>query len=144
MIKEGMFVRCPIDREHPHNPRVFATGKVISVNLFNETAHIKFSDPFDQKKYFEYIPDEVQEVPLEALDHCHLFKNSMVKYGRKKAIVVEYKGKEDDFYEYYLQDSITKEYCLKKEKDLIASFIAGSANPIHQLKNTSFRILVGI
>lgn len=139
MIKEGMFVRCPIDREHPHNPRVFATGKVISVNLFNETAHIKFSDPFDQKKYFEYIPDEVQEVPLEALDHCHLFKNSMVKYGRKKAIVVEYKGKEDDFYEYYLQDSITKEYCLKKEKDLIASFIAGSANPIHQLKKYEFQ-----
>lgn len=49
MIKEGMFVRCPIDREHPHNPRVFATGKVISINLFNETAHIEFSDPFDQK-----------------------------------------------------------------------------------------------
>ena len=49
MIKEGMFVRCPIDREHPHDPRIFATGKVLSINEFNETAHIKFSDPFDQK-----------------------------------------------------------------------------------------------
>ena len=45
-----MFVRCPIDREHPHDPRIFATGKVLSINEFNETAHIKFSDPFDQKK----------------------------------------------------------------------------------------------
>lgn len=139
MIKEGMFVRCPVDRENPHNPRVFATGKVLSVNLFNETAHIKFADPFDQKKYFEYIPDEVQEAPLEALDHCHLFKDSMVKYGRKTAIVVEYKRKEDDFYEYYLQDSTTKEYCLINEKDLTASFISGSANPTHQLKKYEFQ-----
>mgnify|MGYP004454801005 FL=1 len=139
MIKEGMFVRCPIDREYPHNPRVFATGKVISINLFNETAHIEFSDPFDQKKYFEYIPDEVQEAPLEALDHCHLFKNSVVKYGRKTAIVVEYKGKEDELYDYYLQDSTTKEYCLVNEKELMASFISGSANPTHQLKKYEFQ-----
>lgn len=132
-------MRCPIDREHPHNPRVFATGKVISINLFNETAHIKFSDPFDQKKYFEYIPDEVQEAPLEALDHCHLFKDSVVKYGRKTEVVVEYKGKEEDFYDYYLQDSYTKEYCLVNEKDLIASFISGSANPTHQLKKYEFQ-----
>lgn len=134
-----MFVRCPIDREYPHNPRVFATGKVISINLFNETAHIEFSDPFDQKKYFEYIPDEVQEAPLEALDHCHLFKNSVVKYGRKTAIVVEYKGKEDELYDYYLQDSTTKEYCLVNEKELMASFISGSANPTHQLKKYEFQ-----
>lgn len=132
-------MRCPIDREHPHNPRVFATGKVISINLFNETAHIEFSDPFDQKKYFEYIPDEVQEAPLEALDHCHLFKNSVVKYGRKTAIVVEYKGKEDELYDYYLQDSTTKEYCLVNEKELMASFISGSANPTHQLKKYEFQ-----
>ena len=55
MIKEGMFVRCPIDREYPYDPRIFVTGKVLSINEFNETAYIKFSDPFDQKKYFEYI-----------------------------------------------------------------------------------------
>ena len=52
MIKAGMFVRCPIDREYPQNPRVFATGKVMSVNDFNETAHIIFADPFGYKKYF--------------------------------------------------------------------------------------------
>ena len=105
-----MFVRCPIDREHPHDPRIFATGKVLSINEFNETAHIKFSDPFDQKKYFEYIPDEVKEAPLAALDHCHLFKGSFVKWGRKTSRIVEYKGNDRDFYEYYLQDTVTKEY----------------------------------
>ena len=45
MIEKGVFVRCPIDREHPQEPRIFATGKVVSVNEFNETAHISFSDP---------------------------------------------------------------------------------------------------
>lgn len=32
MIKEGMFVRCPIDREYPYDPRIFVTGKVLSIN----------------------------------------------------------------------------------------------------------------
>lgn len=139
MIKEGMFVRCPIDREHPHNPRMFATGKVVNINEFNETAHIKFLDPFDQKKYFEYIPDEVEEAPLAALDHCHLFRGSLVKSGRKTAKVVEYKGNNKEFYKYYLQDTVTKEYRCVNEVDLITSFISGSANPIQQLKKYEFQ-----
>lgn len=139
MIKEGMFVRCPIDREHPHNPRIFATGKVISVNNFNGSAHIKFADPFGYKKYFEYIPEEVEEATLEALDHCHLFKGSVVKYGSKNATVIEYKGKEDEIFEYYIQDNDSKEYYCVEENDLIASFLSGSANPMHQLKKYEFQ-----
>ncbi len=139
MIKEGMFVRCPIDREDPNNPRVFATGKVISINTFNESAHIKFFDPFDQKKYFEHIPEEVHEVPISALDHCHLFRNSLVEYNKKAANVVDYKGTEDDYYEYYLNDVKTRGYVCVSEKDITASFISGSANPIHQLKKYEFQ-----
>lgn len=139
MIKEGMFVRCPIDREHPNNPRIFATGKVISVNTFNESVHIKFFDPFDQKKYFEYIPDEVLEAPIAALDHCHLFKNSLVKYNKMTATVVEYKVTEDDYYDYYLSDVQNKVYICVSEKNITASFISGSANPTHQLKRYEFQ-----
>lgn len=139
MIKEGMFVRCPIDREHPKNPRIFATGKVISVNSFNESAHIKFTDLFGYKKYFEYIPEEVEEAPLEALDHCHLFKGSVVKYGRRTATIVEYKGKEDEIFEYYIQDNESKEYRCVEEGDIIASFFSGSANPTLQLKRYEFQ-----
>ena len=139
MIKEGMFVRCPIDREYPHNPRVFATGKVVSINLFNETAYIKFYDPFDQKKYFEYIPDEVQEAPIDALDHCHLFKESVVKCNRKTAKIVEYRVNDDDFYEYYLIDFETKGYYCVNERKITASFISGSANATRQLKKYEFQ-----
>lgn len=56
MIKQGLFVRCPIDLEHPSEPRIFATGKVVSVNDFNESAHIVFEDPFGYRKYFDFIP----------------------------------------------------------------------------------------
>ena len=139
MIKEGMFVRCPIDREDPRNPRVFATGKVISINLFNESAHIRFYDPFEQKQYFDFIPDEVLEAPLVALDHCHLFKNSLVKYNKRTATVVEYKGTDEDYYEYYLSDAQTKEYICVSEGDITASFLSGSANPTHQLKKYEFQ-----
>ncbi len=139
MIKEGMFVRCPIDKEHPDNPRVFATGKVISINTFNESAHIIFFDPFDQKKYFEYIPDEVREAPISALDHSHLFKNTLVKVNKKSVTVVEYKSTEDDYFDYYLNDVQTKEYICVSEKDITASFLSGSANPTHQLKKYEFQ-----
>lgn len=139
MIKEGMFVRCPIDREHPNNPRVFATAKVVSINLFNETAHIKFYDPFDQKKYFEYIPDEVQEAPIKALDHSYLFKESVVKCNRKTAKIVEHKVNEDGFYEYYLIDSETQGYYCVNEREITASFISGSANATQQLKKYEFQ-----
>ena len=87
-----MFVRCPIDREYPYDPRIFVTGKVLSINEFNETAYIKFSDPFDQKKYFEYIPDErvsfslanAEEFQLpEQIDRIYFFNPFSVEILRK-------------------------------------------------------------
>ena len=139
MLKEGMYVRCPIDREYPDNPRLFATGKVVSVDEFNECAHIKFYDPFGYKKYFEYIPDDVEEAPLEMLDHCHLFKGAVVKYGRREATIIEYKTQKDELAEYYLQTNDTKEFIHVDETQITASFFAGSANPEQQLQNYEFQ-----
>lgn len=139
MIKKGVFVRCPIDREHPQNPRIFATGKVVSVNEFNETAHITFADPFGYKKFFEYIPEEVKEAPLAALDHCHLFKGSKVKYELRSATIVEYKVREDEGFDYYIQDDDSKEYLCVNEEKLKASFFSGAANPVHQLAKYEFQ-----
>lgn len=139
MIKKGVFVRCPIDREHPRNPRIFATGKVVSVNEFNETAHIIFADPFGHKKFFEFIPDEIKEVPLVVLDHCHLFKGSHVIYERRSGLVIEYKVRDDEGYDYYIQDSDSKEYIVVSEEKITASFFSGAANPVHQLAKYEFQ-----
>lgn len=139
MIEKGIFVRCPIDREHPREPRIFATGKVISINEFNETAHIVFLDPFGYKNFFDYIPDEVEEAPLAVLDRCHLFKGSRVKYDRHTGVVIEYKKRDDDGYDYYIQDSNTKEYVYVNEKRIIASFFSGAANPVRQLARYEFQ-----
>lgn len=139
MIKKGVFVRCPIDREHPQDPRIFATGKVVSVNGFNETAHITFADPFGYKKFFEYIPEEVKEVPLAALDHCHLFKGSKVRYERRSAVIVEYKVREDKCFDYYIRDDDSKEYLCVNEEKLTASFFSGAADPVRQLAKYEFQ-----
>ncbi len=139
MIKKGVFVRCPIDYEYPQDPRIFATGKVVSVNEFNETAHISFSDPFGYRKFFEYIPDEVKEAPISALDHCHLFKGAQVIYGRSPAVVVEYKTREDEGFDYYIQDSDSKEYLCVNEEKLTVSFFSGAADPVHQLAKYEFQ-----
>ncbi|NBJ01279.1 hypothetical protein D3Z62_14345 [Lachnospiraceae bacterium] len=139
MIKKGVFVRCPIDHEYPQDPRIFATGKVVSVNEFNETAHISFSDPFGYRKFFEYIPDEVKEAPIFALDHCHLFKGAQVMYEQKPAVVVEYKIREDEGFDYYIQDSDSKEYLCVNEEKLTASFFSGAADPVRQLVKYEFQ-----
>lgn len=139
MIKKGAFVRCPIDREHPRDPRIFATGKVVNVNEFNETAHITFDDPFGYRKFFEYVPEEVKEAPLAALEHCHLFKGSQVRYERKAAVIVEYKVREDGGFDYYIQDNDSKKYLCVGEEKLTASFFSGAANPVHQLAKYEFQ-----
>lgn len=139
MIVSGMYVRCPVDREYPDNPRVFATGKVVSVNAFNETAHIKFLDPFGHRKYYDFIPENVPEVPLAAVDHCSLFKNSMIKIGKRPATIVEYKLNDNGLYDYYVRYDDTKSYEKVSEADVLASFFSGSANPIQQLKRYEFQ-----
>lgn len=139
MIQEGMFVRCPIDREYPSNPRIFATGKVISIDEFNETAKVNLEDPFGYRKFFDYIPDEVPEIPIDALDHCHLFKESIVKIGCHTGRVVEYKKNEDGTFEYYIQDNDTKTFSCINESKIHASFFSGRPNPVNQLKHYEFQ-----
>ncbi len=125
--------------EHPRDPRIFATGKVVSINDFNETAHILFSDPGGYRKYFEYIPKEVEEAPIYFLSHCHLFKGSRIKYGRKTGIIVDYKKRDDGGFDYYVQDENTKEYISVSEENIEGSFLSGSANPKTQLSKYEFQ-----
>ena len=134
-----MYVRCPIDREYPSDPRLFATGRVLEIDEFNECAHIRFCDPFGYKKYFDQIPEDVNNVPLSTLDHCHLFKGSIVKIGQEAATIIEYKANKDDFYAYYLQINKSKEFIKIDESKIVASFFSGSADPEHQLKNYEFQ-----
>lgn len=139
MIKIGMFVRCPIDREHPRNPRQFITGKVATVNEFNETACVKFADLFGHRDYFDFIPYSVEEAPLSALDHCHLSVGAVVKVSGKLATIVEYMEGEDGFFDYYVQDEKSKTYFVVDEEIVEASFLSGSANPARQLAKYEFQ-----
>lgn len=139
MVKAGMFVRCPIDKEYPRDPRHFVTGKIESVNDFNETAIVKFHDPYGYKKYFEDIPNQVIEVPLFLLDRCILFKGSKAKYGRRNTTIIEYKANKEGFHEYYLLDDDTKEHYKVTENEIEVSFFSGKANPINQMKRYEFQ-----
>ena len=138
MIKKGFYVRCPIDWEYPRDPRVFALGKVCDVNEFNETAHIKFLDPFGYRQYFDFVPNEIPEAPLEVLDHCRIFIGSIVQINNRNAEIIEYKGSPTEEFDYYVQYTDTKEISCVKESALKAEFLSGKANPTHQLKRFEF------
>lgn len=134
-----MYVRCPIDREYPDNPRVFATGQVVSIDEFNQCAQIRFYDPYGYKQYFLNIPDAVDAVPLKKLMRCRLYKGTKVKYGQQEAQVVEYKTPKDTVSEYYLQLQSTKELVHIDETKILASFFSGGADPQEQLENYEFQ-----
>lgn len=139
MIEEGMFVRCPIDPEDQENPRRFATGKVIVVDDFSETAKIKFEDPFRYRNFFDFIPIGQFEVPIKSLDHCHLSKGSIVRNGTRPATILEYKQNDEGWFEYYVQDNETKTISCVIETKIHAPFLSGAPNPVNQLKRFEFQ-----
>ena len=137
-MKEGLYVRCPIDIEYPEDPRYFAMGRVVSIDTFNETAHIVFYDPFNNRLYLENIPEELKEVPLSVLEPCHVFKGTKVKYNGNTAVVVEYKIREEG-YDYYIRDLTSKQIYYVGEEEIDAPFSASCVKPSVQLANYEFQ-----
>lgn len=139
MFKSGMYVRIPFDHEYPSEPREFYTGKIVSIDEYRKTAEIDLLDPFNYQQYFYFNNMHFESVPLQALVHSHLIKGEQVQFKQTTARVIENGAKEDDYYTYYLQDDITKEYFTASEKDIIASFISGDSEPVKQLMRYEFQ-----
>ncbi len=138
-IVEGMYVRVPIDLEHPEAPRDFITGQVARIDHDLDIAIVYFHDPFGYRKFFENIPQYTEPLPLANLQHCRIFTGSLVKIGKIEAYVLEHKKQADGKFLYYLRDTKTQAILRRDESDLEAPFNAGDADPVSQLKNYEFQ-----
>lgn len=139
MIKEGLYVRCPlIDIQFPLDPRTFVTGKVVKINSILQTAVVKFEDPFGYRNYYDFVPTTA-EYGFAQISRCFINKGAAVKHDNRDCIVISHKNHKEGEKEYWLQDRQSKVYFKVFESKICAPFTSGESDPIQQLKNYEFQ-----
>lgn len=147
MLKEGMYVRCPVDREYPDEPRQFAAGKIVGINSMTDTAAITFEDPFNYREFYATIPSSVSEVPLNKLERCFFQEGNRVYFkGREHKILLGWRSKENvnnfknsSLFGYCIQDVKTKAIHRVDESKLSVPFTCADPNPLEQLRHYEFQ-----
>jgi ATP-dependent helicase HepA len=139
-IKEGMYVRCSIDYEHPDTPRRFALGQVDSINA-NEEVLVEL---YSLNKLYDYF--SLYNVPKQAkyhitqLEHVKILPDTEVEITNKNTIakIIQFSHKDSKgYYWYFVEVNENKEKNVKVlcETILIVPFNRADVNPIIQLSN---------
>lgn len=140
MIKKGMYVRFPWDREDIYNPRIFICGQVDEINDINGMTKVKVYDPEDTLQYFFGYPENLVDVPLKDLNHCTAFAGSLVYYKEEAYEVVEQQlHTESGYFSYWLKNKETHKFVNIKEFKLCIPFNNGKVTPTRQLVNYEFQ-----
>lgn len=138
MLKEGMYVRCPVDAEDTNNPRDFALAQIVHIDDMAGMVKVNFFDSYNARLFYQ-MPDEYT-YPLHQLVHAKIHVNSIVKYRNAEYTVKAcMENKEDEYYYYYLtarKTNLTIKVC---EKDLRASFNDSEINPYFQMIRYEFQ-----
>lgn len=136
MLKEKMYVRCPIDNDYK-NPRDFLMGQIVEIDEFADTVKVVFNDPFNFRGYYDSFPPKA-ELPLGTVERCKFFKESIVIYANKEHRVIT-SEKTEDYNNYYLQSEEDKSIKKVSEADIIAPFTIGKIDPSKQLARYEFQ-----
>ena len=139
MLKTKMYVRCPADKEYPNEPRVFVCGQVTAVNEFKKTVTIKINDPFGYLLFFENLPRGTIEIPMDNVDRCRLFVNSIVLIKKGRYKVLSCQSGTDGFFYYYVQNIEDKSIQKVSEREITAAFNNGHIDPCTQIRNYEFQ-----
>jgi ATP-dependent helicase HepA len=143
-LKEGMYVRCPVDLEDQENPRKFILGQIIDIDKTISEASVFFHDLENGRKYFRNIPKS-KKYDFEKIERCRILKGSKVllKKNNKGKIIYQINKDKNGFYKYYIQeenDSDKKNQNVRaiNEKQIKVQFTRGDSEPLEQLKNYEF------
>lgn len=137
MLLEKMYVRCPIDYDMI-NPRDFLMGQITKIDSFADTVEVVFNDPFNYRVYYNNFP-KTAPLPMSMVQRCQFFVGSIVLYEKEKYKVVACVKKEDEFYDYYIENEYDKTLICVPENRIIAPFTIGKVDPASQLQNYEFQ-----
>ncbi len=139
MLKEKMYVRCPADKENNIEPRVFVCGQVAKIDLFKKTVTVKIHDPFKHLVFFENLPKGSIEIPIDRVDRCSLFIDSVVVINDNNYKVLSCQKNKEDFHYYYVQNLSDKSIEKFSEAVIVASFNNGQVDPCVQIRKYEFQ-----
>lgn len=132
-----MYVRCPIDYDMI-NPRDFLMGQITKIDSFADTVEVVFNDPFNYRVYYDNFP-KTAPLPTSMVQRCQFFVGSVVLYEMDKYKVVACLKKEDEYYDYYIENVYDKTLICVPENKIIAPFTVGKVDPASQLQNYEFQ-----
>lgn len=137
MLREGIYVRCPVDPEDDLFPRYFAVGKIIKENEFAETNIVEFYDINNIGKYYS-VPSK-REFSNKQCVHVRFRIGTKVKYNNRNNIIKSYKY--DDVNNEYIYSIFSENGIISfvSEKDLKVSYTEGYVNPLTQLVTYEFQ-----
>jgi ATP-dependent helicase HepA len=140
-IKQGMYVRCNVDYEHPETPRRFALGKVESMDSSEENVLVEFYNLDKQFDYFSlyHVPKQ-EKYHVTQVEHVKILPNTHVEVGNEKirGEIVEYSHKDDNGYFWYYVETLNgkkKKTDQISEEQIISSFNRADISPITQMLN---------
>ena len=137
MLLEKMYVRCPIDHDMI-NPRDFLMGQITKIDSFADIVEIAFNDPFNYRVYYDNFP-KTAPLPTSMVQRCQFFVGSIVLYEKEKYKVVSCVKKEDEFYDYYIENLYDKSLICVPENRITAPFTVGKVDPASQLQHYEFQ-----
>jgi ATP-dependent helicase HepA len=138
-IKDGMYVRCNVDQEHPDIPRRFALGQIDKINLRDEEITVDF---YSLNTHFDYF--SLYKVPkrelyhITQIEHVRILPDTEVniKSTEQSGKIISQASKDKNgYYTYYVELIIGKEKIVKElcEDQLIVSFNRADVDPLIQL-----------
>ncbi|MFF2501093.1 SNF2-related protein [Peribacillus sp. NPDC058075] len=138
MLKEGMYVRCPLDNEHPENPRMFILGEIININSFSHEVTVSFHDPHEMKSVYG-VPS-IENYSIDDVDHVEVQINSKVRVKSLSldGTVINTSGETPDgYHNYYIQlyQDKNPSIVVIDESDLRIPFTQSNIHPLQQIKN---------
>ncbi|MCF0258258.1 MAG: DEAD/DEAH box helicase family protein [Erysipelotrichaceae bacterium] len=140
----GMLVRINIDREFPSEPRVFAVGRILSVDPIAEEVEVAVCDPFHESQYFEnLIPTEPFRTSFKNVTRSTLYEGSKVLVNEILHTVIYCSSQTSDdknkLRSYFVRNETNKKICKVSEDEINPSFKNGRVNPAAQLMKYEFQ-----
>lgn len=134
-LRIGMYVRVPMDKEHPDDARQFVLGQITDMDSFANQATVRIYD-FDGIKESYGVTEKVN-ISLERIFHCRIIRHTKCLFDRsiEGQIVCFAKEDESGFYHYYIEvkENGDQTTLVLSEKELRVSFTRGDVNPLEQM-----------
>jgi ATP-dependent helicase HepA len=138
-IKLGMYVRCPIEDEYTNEPRRFALGQVIEINVFYGEVKVRFYVPEKKSDLYEiYNLPPVEKYLIEQVKKVRILPNTdvLLKSSDKNARLISFSHTDENgFHHYYIQHKVNGKNVirLESEAEIIAFFTRGDSDVKDQI-----------